>query len=155
MKLKNLLLKISLFLLLPVVCLAQGWEGQYFNQHTDQDKTAPANEQVYKWNDTQQLWILGNMSAGGSSYNQSLNSTDAVTFKNVTVTPNAYSSSWNNSNKTVTEDAAYDKIETLIAGGGEATTVANSDTVNLTLTGAEVKADINATYKNTLITTSF
>lgn len=49
-----------LLLALPYVCFGEaGWEGQFYNQHTDQEKTVPTDGQLYKWDAAQNLWVLG------------------------------------------------------------------------------------------------
>ena len=64
----------------------------------------------------------------------------------VTITPTVFSanntvygSGWNGvATEAPSQNAVYDKIETIIAGGGEATTVADTTTIDLTLAGSEV-----------------
>jgi len=70
------------------------------------------------------------------------------TFANVTINADPYAASWNGDQHAAPKDAIYDKIEALVLGGGEATTVANTGTVNLTLTGTQITADFNATLKS-------
>lgn len=48
-----------LLLCLPFLFGQGGWEGQYFQEHTDQEKTVPTDGQIYKWDDAQKLWVLG------------------------------------------------------------------------------------------------
>jgi hypothetical protein len=54
-----------------------------------------------------------------------------------------YGSGWNGSTaQAPSQNAVYDKVEALVLGGGEGSTVADTATIDLTLTGTEIKGDV-------------
>lgn len=57
------------------------------------------------------------------------------------VSDTAYGSGWNGTTTTApSQNAVYDKIEALVAGGGESTSVANTTTIDMTLIGTEISS---------------
>lgn len=139
---------ILLLIALPfLIAAGDGWYHALMDA-SDCDKTAPLDGQVLIWDDTAQLWEAGDITSG-SSYNQSLNTTNSPTFVNVNVTDAAYSATDWDANLTVpTKNAIRDKIESL-AGGHDAATGSNTTDINITVTGQDFNATINPTLKQT------
>ena len=135
----------------------------------DVDETGIANDKILKYDSISGEWTMADDEGGGAGayVNFTTNETsdiswthNFITSKNVTgdfikgngslltgiaagANDTAYASGWNGTTtQAPSQNAVYDKIEAIIAGGGEATTVADTTTLDMTLAGAEVKGDV-------------
>lgn len=143
---------LLLFLFIPILVFAgnvtiQNSTDIIWSNVTD-NLTAEINTSVYFTKDQVNSTIdnNANVTNGTTAYGWGDHSIVGYGTSNLTVNDTVYGAGWNGSTAEVpSQNAVYDKIETVIAGGGEATTVLNTETINMTLAGTDVSANLNTT----------
>ena len=154
--------KYSALFLILFLCLvnnahANGWWGDRISKLADVDaSTAFADGQVLIYDAITYLWTPDTLNGDAipldtTAFNNNLSATDVdvqtamETIDNLTtggtVSDEVYGATWDNITTIApSKNAVYDKIQT-ITGGSESTSVSDTATVNLTLTGQDITAD--------------